>query len=436
MASSILRKKKDERTTDAKRSVSFGGATTKIDNSKKVKTTHFMHEEEEDMLDPTTTITANNNGDNDDDWREVKQIREAKAARAMKRTLDDKAGTLHNDNKFDRGGESRIRGEEEVDKHFSLLHDIGDGNHEKIHCPIEPFNLTSEREDGMGYFDGDTYVFRKNQDDDNEEDAWLDDVNTYEDEKGSSFNSYLVKSRKKNKVADNAFDTSSLTKEQIYEEVIPFLATNQETILQALGRYGNIIKRENKVKKKRSKTNNQKSIEDCKISEARKSFDRLTELANFCMMHFSDGGDIYEQTKENFSTLLKNTANSKKKKLDYFTENTSEEQPATKRTKVISGKASTTSADALNDLEDLEDLEDLGEELQASQSTSKSNSVGNDLWYYVDQQDNTQGPFADVQMRQWLDAGYFKGDLQIRQNPKEPFQSLSSIFPDLTIAFK
>jgi len=227
-----------------------------------------------------------------------------------------------------------------------------------------------------------------------------------------------------------------LTKEQIYEEVIPFLATNQETILQALGRYGNIIKRENKVKKKRSKTNNQKSIEDCKISEARKSFDRLTELANFCMMHFSDGGDIYEQTKENFSTLLKNTANSKKKKLDYFTENTSEEQPATKRTKVISGKASTTSADALNDLEDLEDLEDLGEELQASQSTSKSNSVGNDLWYYVDQQDNTQGPFADVQMRQWLDAGYFKGDLQIRQNPKEPFQSLSSIFPDLTIAFK
>jgi len=39
-------------------------------------------------------------------------------------------------------------------------------------------------------------------------------------------------------------------------------------------------------------------------------------------------------------------------------------------------------------------------------------------------------------MRQWLEAGYFKGDLPISQNPKGSFRPLSSLFPDLTIAFK
>ena len=39
-------------------------------------------------------------------------------------------------------------------------------------------------------------------------------------------------------------------------------------------------------------------------------------------------------------------------------------------------------------------------------------------------------------MRQWLDAGYFKGDLPISQSPTGPFKSLSSLFPDSAIAFK
>lgn len=40
-------------------------------------------------------------------------------------------------------------------------------------------------------------------------------------------------------------------------------------------------------------------------------------------------------------------------------------------------------------------------------------------------------------MRQWLEAGYFKGDdLPMSQNPEGSFRPLSSLFPDLTIAFK
>ena len=38
-------------------------------------------------------------------------------------------------------------------------------------------------------------------------------------------------------------------------------------------------------------------------------------------------------------------------------------------------------------------------------------------------------------MRQWLDAGYFKGDLPIAQNPSGPFHTLTSLFPDSSIAF-
>ena len=39
-------------------------------------------------------------------------------------------------------------------------------------------------------------------------------------------------------------------------------------------------------------------------------------------------------------------------------------------------------------------------------------------------------------MRQWLEAGYFKGDLPISQNQNGPFKTLSSLFPDITTAFK
>jgi hypothetical protein len=38
-------------------------------------------------------------------------------------------------------------------------------------------------------------------------------------------------------------------------------------------------------------------------------------------------------------------------------------------------------------------------------------------------------------MRQWLEAGYFKGDLPISQVPSGPFHQLSNWFPDLSTAF-
>ena len=39
-------------------------------------------------------------------------------------------------------------------------------------------------------------------------------------------------------------------------------------------------------------------------------------------------------------------------------------------------------------------------------------------------------------MRQWFEAGYFKADLPISQNPNAPFRALGHIFPDLQKAFQ
>lgn len=60
----------------------------------------------------------------------------------------------------------------------------------------------------------------------------------------------------------------------------------------------------------------------------------------------------------------------------------------------------------------------------------------NASWFYSDPQGNVQGPFRGEEMRQWLEAGYFKGDLPISQKTTGQFIPLSNIFPDLSIAFR
>eukprot|EP00529_Nitzschia_sp_RCC80_P003590 CAMPEP_0113513930 /NCGR_PEP_ID=MMETSP0014_2-20120614/40133_1 /TAXON_ID=2857 /ORGANISM="Nitzschia sp." /LENGTH=1130 /DNA_ID=CAMNT_0000410383 /DNA_START=105 /DNA_END=3497 /DNA_ORIENTATION=+ /assembly_acc=CAM_ASM_000159 len=57
-------------------------------------------------------------------------------------------------------------------------------------------------------------------------------------------------------------------------------------------------------------------------------------------------------------------------------------------------------------------------------------------WFYSDPQNNIQGPFRGEEMRQWLEAGYFKGDLPISQASNGPFHPLSGWFPDLNFAFR
>ena len=63
-------------------------------------------------------------------------------------------------------------------------------------------------------------------------------------------------------------------------------------------------------------------------------------------------------------------------------------------------------------------------------------AITNAPWFYADPQGNIQGPFKGVKMRQWIDTGYFKGDLPVSQNPTGQFRALTDLFRDLSVAFQ
>ena len=62
--------------------------------------------------------------------------------------------------------------------------------------------------------------------------------------------------------------------------------------------------------------------------------------------------------------------------------------------------------------------------------------VPNAPWFYADPQGNIQGPFSWDEMRQWLEAGYFKSDLPISQSRSGPFRALNLYFTDSKKAFQ
>jgi hypothetical protein len=79
------------------------------------------------------------------------------------------------------------------------------------------------------------------------------------------------------------------------------------------------------------------------------------------------------------------------------------------------------------------------EQLKMREAEAKAREqvvITDDPWFYADPQGNIQGPFKGNEMRQWLEAGYFKGDLPISQNQNGGFRTLASLFPDLSVAFK
>ena len=75
------------------------------------------------------------------------------------------------------------------------------------------------------------------------------------------------------------------------------------------------------------------------------------------------------------------------------------------------------------------------QQLQMQQQARIRAIVPGAPWYYSDPQGNIQGPFRGEEMRQWLEAGYFKSDLPISQQQTGHFHPLSALFPDLSEAF-
>lgn len=365
---SILKKRKKNRHNsnggESKQNVSFAAtSSTKFFTKEESKEKKYqeMSVDEEDALDPT--LGASQDDDNS-------KIRDAKSARAIKRHSGDIEGINQQDNEVAKG--DSFQGEEVADERFSLLHDSSSTSKDGGDCPIEPFNLKSEREDGEGYFDGDTYVFRRGNGDE-EEDAWLDNLNDNEKESLSSDNKKgfpIMKAKTKRVSTIN----EEITKEEAYEQLIPLLSSDEETILQALSRYGTIVKRE---KKQKSKNN----------SASSNALNRITELCNVCMMNFDDGGNIYDFTRAKLQQFLNQSdaqaSRERKRKSSVFDNNVSfnDAQP-TKQSKV------------------------------GNSSNNQSGSTV--MWEYRGNEDNKiHGPYSTQQMMEWTKAGFFVGQMAV-----------------------
>lgn len=240
---------------------------------------------------------------------------------------------------------------------------------------IEPFHMRREESDGTGYFDGDTYVWRKN--DPNETpDAWLDSLNDDNNNKNSSAIASLSKARdddddeEENEEKGESMD--DLSKEQLYRKILPLLSGN-ETVAQAVRRYGKITKQNQQRKKDGAASSAASSSEAYKL--AKSCLDELTGCANALLL--KGEVDIYDTRRQ---TVLKYV-------------------PLTELTEEDEGKKQPP-AD----------------------------------WEYMGNQDGKiHGPYTTQQMIGWMSAGYFVGQqkVKIRTIRKKEMSTEEDLLADL-----
>ena len=150
---------------------------------------------------------------------------------------------------------------------------------------IEPFHMYDENNDGTGYFDGDTYVFRRGNSEavGEEPDAWLDNLQNADhgdDEKVS-----LAKQSIVDEGSENTRKTDSLSKDELYAKLLP-LVSDSESVTQALVRYGNLMKHN----------------QGAPLEMAKQALNDITELASALLLQ----GDvsIYDKTRKDILRAL------------------------------------------------------------------------------------------------------------------------------------
>ena len=180
--------------------------------------------------------------------------------------------------------------ETNIDATTSLMAEAGQNDKDAV--AVTGFHMDEERTDGSGFFDGDTYVFRREK---GEEDAWLDSIDEKKD--GGIAKPKAKKDEKEDDDGTPSMD--NLTKEELYAKIVP-LVSDSETVLQALVRYGNLIKRAKKGKggpKKGSGGTGGGSGEGL----AQSSLNELTEASNALLLQ--GDVDIYQRTREDILKL-------------------------------------------------------------------------------------------------------------------------------------
>jgi hypothetical protein len=123
--------------------------------TKRARLESAFPEEDEDLEDETSEYNLSIPSEKD--------LIHAKRRRRLQRQGEDF------DNDEDAEDADHWTRETVVNDHTSLMAETDDND-----IPIEPFNMKAESTDGTGYFEGDTYVFRKIKN--VETDAWLESL--------------------------------------------------------------------------------------------------------------------------------------------------------------------------------------------------------------------------------------------------------------------
>jgi CD2 antigen cytoplasmic tail-binding protein 2 len=259
-SSGVTRKKKDDNHD-------FDGDDTAAEISRPKKRPraedHFQHDEDDEIEEWV-------NDEDDGVLPSERDLVNAKRNRRLKRQGQD----LDDDDDDDGDDDTNVNNETSLFAENSDNDDI----------PVEPFNMKEESTDGSGYFDGDTYIFRKPKE--AEPDAWLESL----DEGDRTESRAFAKPKVNNEGPQKRDDMDDWTKEELYSRILP-LVSDSETILQALVRYGNLIKRLPKG-------------ETGSLSQ--KALDELTMASNALLLQ--GDVDIYQKTREGIMEMVPDQA--------------------------------------------------------------------------------------------------------------------------------
>ncbi|KAG7343736.1 GYF domain containing protein [Nitzschia inconspicua] len=305
---------------------------------KKSKVDDRMNEDELDDVDDWK-------GDDDNDDDDETEIPSEKELLEAKRRRRQQRGSEFN------------RGDTHIDSETSLA---AEG------VKIEPFHMREEETDGSGYFDGDTYVFRRNNDvgDDGEPDAWADslrddDGNPTTDLAKIPVTTTTTASTSTRRSAQDELD--DLTKEQLYERILP-LVSDSETVARAIRRYGQLVKQQRIQKKQQQRQEQGSSSNPVDDDEdlAKTCLNELTGVSNALLL--KGEVDIYDTTREHIV-----------RRFSPFQHDNAGDHVATNET------------------------------------------PKNVTWEYVGNQDNqVHGPVTTEQMLSWTNSGYFVGEQRVK----------------------
>lgn len=262
-------------------------------SSRKNKGVRFASGDDDDRPTKRSRVERPTNMDEDDDvdeWINDEVVDKDDVVVPSERELVD----AKRNRRLKRQGQDGIDDDNEethVDKDTSLMEEqqqrknSGDGDDDDGAIPVEPFNMNAERTDGSGYFEGDTYVFRK-RDEEGEPDAWLDSLNNDNDDKKGS--QKIAKPRAAVERKQRAMD--DWTKDELYATLLPLVSSDTESVLQALVRYGDLIKRQTKAKNEAALTLSQTAL------------NQLTEASNALLLQ--GDVDIYQKTRQDIMKMV------------------------------------------------------------------------------------------------------------------------------------